>query len=303
MRDDAHLRERRVLTVSVTVTVLVAVAGIACGLAINSGSILFDGVYTLVDAAMTALALGVSALLARGTTRRFQFGFWHLEPMVVLLNSFVLATSCGYAFLAALNDLLGAGRVVTFGPGAWYGLVAGAVSLGLAAVMRREARSLGSDLVAVDARGWVAGGLLSLSLGVAFLLAGLLRGTPYGHLVPYLDPAILASLTCALIPLPVSACWRAAKEVFGVAPQEMDDAVKRVAGDVAARHGFSGFSTYVTKTGRAHFVDMTFLAGPGMETRSLAFFDAVRSEIVEALGATPPSHWLNIEFTMDAKWL
>ncbi|WP_431280915.1 cation diffusion facilitator family transporter [Humitalea sp. 24SJ18S-53] len=303
MQDDDFLHEQRVLTFSVAVTVLIGAAGIACGLLINSSSILFDGVYSLIDAAMTALALGVSALLARGSTRRFQFGFWHLEPMLVLLNSLVLATSCSYAFLGALNDLLGNGRTVSFGPGAWYALAAGTVSLGLYVVMRAKARRLGSDLLAMDARGWLAGGLLSLALGSAFLGVGLLRGTAYEHLVPYLDPAILALLTCVLIPLPLMACWRAAKEVFGVAPQQMDEAVKRIAGDVAARHGFADFSTYVTKTGRAQFVDMTFLAGPEMEMRSLTFFDSIRAEIVEGLGAAPPSHWLNIEFTMDARWL
>lgn len=280
-----------------------AASDIACGLLINSNSILFDGVYSLIDAAMTLLALGVSALLARGSTRRFQFGFWHLEPMVVLLNSLVLAISCSYGFLGALNDLFGTGRTVAFGPGAWFALAVGTISLGLAAFMHRESRFLGSELLALDARGWVAGGLLSLSLGVAFLLAGLLRGTPYEHLAPYLDPTILALLTLLLIPLPLLASWRAAKEVFGVAPQEMDERVKQVAQDVAARHGFMEFSTYVTKTGRAHFVDMTFLAGPAMGDYTLAFFDAVRLEIVEALGATPPSHWLNIEFTMDTRWL
>jgi predicted Co/Zn/Cd cation transporter (cation efflux family) len=303
LQNDTDRREQRVLTFSIAATGLVAATGIACGLFINSSSILFDGVYSLIDAALTVLALGVSALLAQGSTRHFQFGFWHLEPMLVLLNSIVLAIACGYAFLGALNDLFGTGRTVTFGPGAWYALAAGTFSLGLAAFMHRQARSLGSELLAMDARGWLAGALLSLSLGIAFLLVGLLRGTSHEHLVPYLDPAILALLTLVLIPMPMLASWRAAKEVFGVAPPEMDDKVKQVAQDVAAQHGFAEFSTYVTKTGRAHFVDMTFLAGPAMGAHPLAFFDTVRAEIVERLGATPPSHWLNIEFTMDRRWL
>jgi len=303
LHDEQTAREQRLLTSSIAATGFVAAAGIACGLLINSSSILFDGVYSLIDAAMTALALGVSALLGRGSTRRFQFGFWHLEPMLVLLNSLVLATSCGYALLGALNDLLSAGRAVAFGPGAWYAAAAGAASLCFYAVMRRQARSLSSELIALDARGWLTSGLLSLSLGLAFVLAGFLRGTAYAHLVPYLDPMVLALMTGALIPMPLLACWRAAKEVFGVAPKDLDEQVRRVAQDVAARHGFLEFRTYVTKTGRALFVEMIFLSRPDQQSWPLAHLDTIRAEIVEALHASPPSHWLNVEFTMDRRWL
>ncbi|EFH09888.1 cation diffusion facilitator family transporter [Pseudoroseomonas cervicalis ATCC 49957] len=301
-REDGRA-ERRTLTASILLTILLALAGIACGLLVNSSSILFDGVYSLADAALTLLALGVSVLLDRGETRRFQFGFWHLEPMLVLLNSTVLALSCGYALLGAVNDLLGAGRSVAFGPGLWYAAGSGLAALALFLVMRRRARALGSELLAMDARGWLVSGLLSLALGAGFLVAGALQGTRHAALVPYLDPALLAGMTLLLLPLPLGAAWRAGKEILQLAPAGLDGEVRALVAGIAERHGFEAYTTHVAKTGRVRFVDITFLAGPALAAKPLQEFEAVRAEIAAALGAEPPGHWLNIDFTTDRRWL
>ncbi|TDR90123.1 cation diffusion facilitator family transporter [Enterovirga rhinocerotis] len=296
-------QEQRLLLYSIAVTVIDAALGIAVGLSINSSSIVFDGVYSVVDAAMTALALGVSVLLAKGSTRHFQFGFWHLEPMLVLLNSIVLSLSCGYAFLVALNDLFGGGRTVSFGPGAIYAVGAGIVALVAGIIIGRQARRLGSDLLGIDARNWIVSGVVSVALGISFLLAGVVHGTRFDHLAPYLDPAVLAVLSLALLPLPLRACWRSARDIIQIAPGDLDEEVRRLAQDIQQRHGFEDFTTYVAKMGRARFVDITFLAGADFGPRPLNFFDGIRAEIAEGLGSGPPSHWLNIEFTHDRQWL
>jgi predicted Co/Zn/Cd cation transporter (cation efflux family) len=296
-------REQRVLFYSIAVTITDAAIGIAVGLFINSSSIVFDGVYSVIDAAMTALALGVSVLLAKGSTRQFQFGFWHLEPMLVLLNSIVLAVSCGYALLGAVNDLLSVGREVSFGPGAAYAVAAGLVALLLSVLIGRQARLLESELLALDARNWFASGLVSVVLGVSFLIAGRMHGTSYDALVPYLDPAVLATLSLALLPLPLLACWRSAQDIFQVAPAHLDEEVRAIASYIQQRHGFQEFSSYVSKMGRARFVDITFLSPEGFGPHPVGFFDAIRREIAQRLDAKPPSHWLTIEFTGDRSWL
>ena len=295
--------EQRLLFYSIVVTVVDAAIGIAVGLLINSSSIVFDGVYSVVDGAMTGLALGVSILLARGSTQHFQFGFWHLEPMLVFLNSLVLALACGYGFLVALNDLIGGGRAVTFGPGAAYAVVAGLVALVAGTVIGLRAKRLGSELLAIDARNWIVSGFVSVGLGISFLLASTFHGTRFDHLVPYLDPAVLAMLSLLLLPLPLVACWRSAKDVFQVAPGDLDENVRTIAEDVKARFGFEEFSSYVSKMGRARFVDITFLSPKDFGPHPVGFFDAIRREIAERLGATPPSHWLTIEFTGERDWL
>lgn len=296
-------REQRVLVRSIAVTLLVAGVGIAAGLWTNSGAILFDGIYSFVDAAMTMLSVGVSRLLTRGTTRRFQYGFWHFEPMLVLANSAALVLACGYAFLGAVSDLLADGRVVPFGAGTGYALFAGGVAGIMAVAMRREAVRTGSDLVALDARGWIASAMLSFALALGFAIAAWLKSSPQAALVPYVDPAILAVLALALLPLPARAIWRAGKDLFLVAPADLDTAVRAVAADIAERHGFTGFATSVSRAGRAHFIEVGFVAGPDFGARDLAWYDMIRTEIAERTGALPPRHWLTVEFTADRRWL
>ena len=47
------------------------------------------------------LSLGVSRLLMSEGNRRFQYGYWHIEPIVVAFNGTVLMLLCLYAFLNA----------------------------------------------------------------------------------------------------------------------------------------------------------------------------------------------------------
>ncbi|MGH8088027.1 MAG: cation transporter, partial [Stenotrophomonas sp.] len=75
-------REQRVLKFSIGVTVAVSATGFTGGLLVGSQAILFDGVYSLVDVALTLVALAVLRLLGREGSSRFQYGYWHLEPMV-----------------------------------------------------------------------------------------------------------------------------------------------------------------------------------------------------------------------------
>lgn len=83
--------EQRLLRLSIVFIALIIVAGLVVGIAAGSRAILFDGVYSTVDVAMTTIGLGVSRLIAREWSPRFQFGYWHLEPMVATLNGgFVL---------------------------------------------------------------------------------------------------------------------------------------------------------------------------------------------------------------------
>lgn len=75
--------ESQVLKRSMFCTLLIASLGIVFGLLSGSVSIVFDGMFSALDAAMCSLSLFVSRLLMQPQSRRFQHGFWHIEPLVL----------------------------------------------------------------------------------------------------------------------------------------------------------------------------------------------------------------------------
>lgn len=84
--------EARLLQISVGATVVIAVLGVLFGLLARSPAILFDGFFSLLDAAITWLTLAVARLVASDGSRRFQYGYWHLESLVILLKASVKLT-------------------------------------------------------------------------------------------------------------------------------------------------------------------------------------------------------------------
>ena len=57
--------EQGVLRLSIAVTFLLAAFGGTYGLWVRSGSIIFDGIYSLLDASMTMVALLVAKLITQ----------------------------------------------------------------------------------------------------------------------------------------------------------------------------------------------------------------------------------------------
>lgn len=79
--------EQQALRVSLVAVLLLSALGIGFGLVSGSAAILFDGVFSLVDALMSVISIILAGLLAKsrseGLPRRFSMGFWHFEPLVL----------------------------------------------------------------------------------------------------------------------------------------------------------------------------------------------------------------------------
>ena len=294
-------KEQGLLTLSIAVTLATGALGVVIGVASRSQSILFDGIYAGVDVAMTVLALLVSRLLASEGSRRFQFGYWHLEPLVTAANGVVLALACLYAFLTALGSVLEGGRHVEFGSAALYAFLTSVVDLALGVYVGRQARRLDSDLLRTDARACLIGGALSGALLVSFIVGAALERGGRADLTPYVDPLVLMLLALAMIPAPLGGVRRSLREVFQVAPEALDTRVRAVMDDVVARHGLGRYTSYVAKVGRARFIEIAALVPHGYRVEQA---DAVRREIAERLGGPPHGgQWLTVMLTAEDEWL
>jgi cation diffusion facilitator family transporter len=302
MHSRKQATEQGTLKFSIALTVFLGVLGVASGLVTGSQAIIFDGMYSFVDVVPTVVSLLVVKLIARGTTHRFQYGFWHLEPLVAVLRDAILAIACVYAGIDALNTLTAGGHEVEYGRAAlWAGILC-VIGLAMTLLLSRRARSLASPMLKIDARSWLVSTFLSLALLIGFALASALAGTRFERWIPYLDAIALLAMASIMLPMPLIGLWRSMSDVLQVAPNELDIRVHAVMDAVVKEQGFLEYSSYIAKAGRGRFVEIHILV-PADTRLDVATADALRSEVSQRLNAGSPTFWLTIDFTADRRWL
>jgi predicted Co/Zn/Cd cation transporter (cation efflux family) len=295
--------EQRLLKASIFVTILVGAGGLGAGWLLNASAIMFDGIYSLIDVVLTMGSLTVSRLVVSQGSRRFQYGYWHLEPLMETVGGAILATACIYAGIDAVEGLLRGGHTLEFGTAIAWAAVLGIVGFGMAATMRRQARRLGSALLAMDARSWMVSAMLSFALLAGFGLAIAMEGTPFARWIPLVDPAVLLAVSMLTLPVPLLGTVRAFREILQVSPDVLDRKVRTVMDAVVAKHGFVEFSSHVQKMGRVQFIEIHVLLPQLYQFGPISKADAVRNEIAAQLGEDMSTTWLTIDFTGDRDWL
>ena len=205
----------------------------------------------------------------------------------------------GYAFFNAVMAMLAGGTEIEFGLALVYAACVAALCFGMYLIERRANRRIESELVGLEAHSWLMTALITAALLIAFGVGEAMRGTQFAHLVPYVDPAVLAVLSLLLLPIPLLAARRAFTEVFGITPPALDADVRVIVAEAVGRYGFASFTSYVAKVGRARFIEIYIIVPPGHPIRDIADFDRIRRELGEAIGDAGPERWLTIVFTGD----
>ena len=303
--------EQGLLRTSIAVTLFIASIGIAFGLASGSFSIVFDGVYSLVDASMSGLSLMVVRLItshasslqmSRKLRERFTMGFWHLEPMVLALNGILLSGVAIYALINAVSSLLEGGRHLEFGIAMVYAALTVAACVTIAVIEGKANRKLRSDFVAMDVKGWVMSASITAALLIAFCFGYAVQGTSLEWVSPYIDTAVLALVCLVIVPLPMSVVRQALADIFLVTPGDLKQHVDAVAQAFVERHALQSYRAYVAKVGRSREIELYFIVPPQMAAKTIEQWDAWRNEIGEAIGGEGPNRWLTVVFTGDPEW-
>ncbi|CCG07156.1 cation diffusion facilitator family transporter [Pararhodospirillum photometricum] len=303
--------ERGVLRTSIAVTLVISSLGIGFGLISGSFSIVFDGVYSLVDASMSLLSLivvnlitahTVSKNLSRKVRERFSMGFWHLEPMVLGLNGTLLIGVAVYALVNALSSLLEGGRDLEFGWAVVYAVITLIACAAVAIVEVRANRKIGSEFVRLDVKAWVMSAGITAALLMAFCLGYAVQDTKWQWISPYIDPAVLAFVCLLIIPLPISTVRQALADMFLVTPADLKAHIDTVARAFVEKHGLDSYRAYVARVGRSKEIELYFIVPADAPARTIGEWDALRVEIGDAVGGEGPDRWLTIVFTGDPEW-
>ncbi len=295
--------EQKLLKRSIGVTVAFASAGVLLGLVSGSQSIVFDGLFSVIDTLVLLLALTAARLVQREGDRRFQYGYWHIEPMVLAFNGSVLMFLCLYAFINAVGSFLEGGRELELDWALGYAAAACIVTFSMYVYERRENRRVRSELLRLDTQSWLMSALIASALLAAFALAWAIKGTRFAPFAPYVDPSVLALLSLYLITVPIKTVRRALKEILLITPPKLDQAVRTAMDVVIERHGFRKYTSYVAKVGRAYFIEIYIVAPVDFPLSGIAQLDAIRQEISEAIGNPEAYQWMAVSFTADEHWI
>nr|WP_222938367.1 cation transporter [Pseudomonas chlororaphis] len=281
----------------------VAIAGIVTGFVSGAQSILFDGFFSLIATFIKVLMLITAKLIAKESNHRFQFGFWHLEPMVLLIEGSFLLLIAIYAFLNGVFGIINGGREIELGLVIVYAAVFTVVEFGYFFYVRHRNRKLKSSLIQFDNISWLVDAMLSVGLLISFVTALLLKQYGHGEWAVYVDPLILIVLALSMLPPAFKILGPALRDVLGIAPDQLNDKVRGVMDEAKARHGFDDYISYVQKHGRARFIEIHIVLPAGYPLHSVATLDELREEISTALGQADAARWLTISFTGDRKWI
>ncbi|HHF7344749.1 TPA: cation diffusion facilitator family transporter [Legionella feeleii] len=295
--------EQQILKISIGMTFFLSITGIVFGLLSGSLAIVFDGMFDMIDAFMSILALLVTRLLTSEGNRRFQYGYWHVEPMVLVFNGSILILLSAYALINAIGSFLSGGRELNFDLAFFIALLMAALSMYMYFYVRKKNQIVNSEFLRLDAHSWFMSGTISLSLLVAFGIATFMDGGRYQYLTPYVDPLVLAVLSIFLIFVPMSTVANAMRDIFLIAPFGLDEKVRLFLDQLVVRYGFKTYASYVAKIGRAQFIEIHIVVPANYPISSVEELDGIRREIADAMGGDSPQRWITIAFTTNENWI
>lgn len=303
MNGHGYAAEQRLLLISAGSMGSIGAAGILIGIWSGSQAVLVDGLFSVAAVVIKLLMLWVSHLTAGETSRRFQFGYWHLEPMVLLTEGVSILVIVLCSGWAALQSLFAGGREVDAGLAVYYAVFFMAVSFGTHGYLRRKNRALGSNLVRYDIVSWYVDVGLSSGLLVSFGAAGLMAYTPWAEMARYADPLIMLFLAVHMVLPALRILCPAARQVLGVAPEAVHDHVRQVMDESLRRFGFTDYVTSVQQYGNTKIIEIDILVAPDFPVQGVSDFDAIRNHIDQAIGYPAHQKWLTITFTATRRWM
>ncbi|MDU2418310.1 cation transporter [Negativicoccus succinicivorans] len=301
--EQRYATEQRLLWQSAGLMGLIAVAATWFGLLTNSHAILIDGIFSFVAVIIKILMIMTSRLTTRESSKKFQFGYWQFEPLVLAAEGGFTLIIVVYAFLNGMISLFSGGNAMNFGLAIIYALTFTFANMGYYLYVHRVNRKLKSSLIHFDNMSWLVDACFAASLFISFGLAYLLEQTSYAHYGVYVDPVILIILSLTMLPVALNILGPAVRQVLGMAPEGLHEKVHEVMDDFMVRYRFKDYVSSVQRYGKIAFIDIDILIPKNYPIQEVGDLDRIRDEIDKALGGKSVRKWLTITFTTSRRWM
>lgn len=302
MKTEAKI-EQRSLKISMVSIVFFILLAFFFSYITKSGSIFFDGVYSLIALGISFVTLWVSRLAERPDDDRFHFGYTRFEPLLNVGKSLFILLSCGFAFSEAINTLRQGGKVVDLELAILYSFIAtvGAFFVGL--YLKKVARRIKSGLLELEAVEWMVDSFLSAGILIGFVIAWAMGFTRWAHLIPYVDPVLLILIALLALPAPLKALWSNFKELVDMAPpaeytRRLDTEMDKALEGLAVRD----YEYRLMKSGRSTFMLVHLMVSDDFRITDIAELDIIRDGIEEKILRFDSNIIMEILFIKNREW-
>lgn len=305
-KDRAAVIEQRTLTVSLCAVIALVVGSLGYGLFIRSDVVIANGIFSLFSLLGSSLNLTTAKLVARPADRKFQYGYWHLEPLALFTNGVLLCGICFYAVINSVETVLTGGRVVDADEVILFGLVSGLVCGGVCLFETVVARRIHSELVRNDSREWLMDFLSSMITLTGFLVLRWLEEPWYSLWARYADSILVIIMALLLISMPIRVVAVNIREILLMT--RGDDPVSRLVTAEITRiradwPGIAACTSHVAKVGRSYFVEVNLRVTPESPLQGVAGQDALRERLWQACGKGAGELWLTVCVTGEERWM
>ncbi len=296
--------EQKTLTISLIGVILIGVGSLAYGLYIQSDVVILNGIFSLCSLIGSGLNLTAAKFVARPADKRFQYGYWHVEPLVHCINGLTIFLICLYAIVNGIEALREGGHVVDANRVIGFSIVTGVVCAAMWLYEVVVSKRIKSELVKNDSREWLMDFGFSFVTLIGFAGLFFLEDPWYSLWARYADPALVIIMSLVLIPYPISVINRNIREVLQITDIEevlvgrVDEVMKKI----QAEHAVISYTNHILKVGRTYFVEVNILVGPAFRLQTIAEQDQLRERICQACDKPLDELWLSVCITANARW-
>lgn len=304
-KDEASRIEQRTLYISLYSVLGIAFGSLAYGVYIQSDVVILNGIFSLLSLIGSGLNLIAAKLVIRREDKRFQYGYWHVEPLVHCVNGLMMLIICIYAFLNGIEGLRSGGNAVESDQVILFSIVSGFICGGVWLYESRMSVRIGSQILRNDSREWLMDFSFSMVTLAGFLALYVLQGPALVFWQRYADNAMVSIMSILLIPLPVRVLLRNIPEVLLMSKPD-DTLAARVQTallQIKKEYSIANYTSHVVKVGRSYFVEVNILASPDFELQRIAQQDKLRERILAACEKNLDEVWLSVSITADQRWI
>ena len=295
--------EKSGLKLSVFGTLFMSIFGISFGLWIQSVAILLDGFFNFISLIMAIASLWVSWLITQPSNSLFQFDYLNFIPFINLIKGLLVSFLSLFALASSIITILEGGRTMNAGLAVIYAIIAAGGCLIIALIQHKIAQKTGSSMVIVDAQNWLVNGLISFSVGIAFSIVVLIKGSSWEWFIPYSDSTIVIIMVLISIGVPIKIVIDNLKQLLLAAPNpKIQKELKSILATLIQDLPCDQYTVRMTQTGQYPYLYILWLLPQQDKNSTVEQIDKYRNTVANALKQFNSDITVDIIFTEDQSW-